>query len=126
MCFVPLAFAQFIDFFTAFLHVIGGIFIPLWTIVVLDYFVVRKMRVSDEDLFAGENADGTTQSRLGDWNAAGLSSMVLGLVTFYALTYAFKDIAAVTTAGFPAIAVTGVSYLFLTLVAGMGRRARYA
>ena len=64
--------------------------------------------------------------QFGDWNAAGLSSMVIGLITFYALTYAFKDIAAVTTAGFPAIAVTGASYLFLTLVAGMGRHARYA
>jgi hypothetical protein len=50
--------------------------------------------------------------------------MMIGLLTFYALTYFMKDVAAVTTAGFPAIAVTGASYLFLTLVAGLGHETR--
>jgi nucleobase:cation symporter-1, NCS1 family len=69
MCFLPLAFDQFIHYFEFFLGMVGGIFIPLWTIVVLDYFVVRRTRVTDADLFAGETSDGRTLSRLGDWNA---------------------------------------------------------
>jgi purine-cytosine permease-like protein len=124
MCFLPLAFDQFIHYFEFFLGMVGGIFIPLWTIVVLDYFVVRRLRVTDEDLFAGENADGTTRSRLGDWNQAGWCSMALGLGTFYLLNYWLTDIGAVTTASFPAIFVSGASYLLLSMVAGYGRKAR--
>jgi purine-cytosine permease-like protein len=125
MCFLPLLFDEFIHFFEFFLGVIGGIFIPLWTLVVLDYFVVRKIRVSDQDLFADENSDGTTKSRLGDWNMAGWSSMILGLATFYLLNYGLKDIGAVTTASLPAIIVTAASYLILSL-AGYGRQSRLA
>ena len=126
MCFLPLAFDQFIHYFEFFLGMVGGIFIPLWTLVVLDYFVVRKSLVTDEDLFAPENRDGTTMSRLGDWNMAGWCSMILGLGTFYLLNYFFRDIGAVTTASLPAIVVTGVSYLFLTMGLGFGRTTRLA
>jgi NCS1 nucleoside transporter family len=126
MCFLPLMFDQFIHFFEFFLSMVGGIFIPLWTLVVLDYFVVRKMRVTDEDLFAGENRDGTTKSRLGDWNVAGWCAMALGLGTFYLLHYGMTDLAGAITASFPAIAVTAVAYLLLTLALGYGRRARLA
>lgn len=126
MCFLPLLFGRFIDFFTFFLTLVGGIFVPLWTIVVLDYFVVRRMRVKDEDLFAETKRDGTTLSRLGDWNAAGWWAMACGLATFYLLHYGLTDIAAVTTASFPAIAVTGTVYLVLTLVIGYGRKTRMA
>ena len=75
MCFLPLTFAKFIDYFEFFLGVVGGIFIPLWTLVVTDYFIVRRRQVTDADLFAGENSDGSTKSRLGDWNAAGWWAM---------------------------------------------------
>jgi purine-cytosine permease-like protein len=126
MCFLPLAFDQFIHYFEFFLGIVGGIFIPLWTVVVLDYFVVRRRRVTDEDLFAGENPDGSTRSRLGDWNAAGWWAMGLGLGTFYMLTYGLAEIAAVTTASFPTILVSGASYLLLTMLAGYGREGRLA
>jgi NCS1 nucleoside transporter family len=124
MCFVPLTFGEFIHFFEFFLGMVGGIFIPLWTLVVLDYFVVRRRRVNDADLFADENSDGTTKSRLGDWNMAGWCSMVLGLGTFYLLNYWLKDIGAVTTASLPAIVVTAVTYLLLTMAVGYGRESR--
>jgi purine-cytosine permease-like protein len=126
MCFLPLMFGEFIHYFEFFLGAVGGIFIPLWTLVVLDYFVVRKTRVTDGDLFTGENADGTTKSRLGDWNAAGWCSMILGLGTFYLLNYWLKDIGAITTASLPAIVVTGTSYLLLTLMVGYGKKSHLA
>jgi nucleobase:cation symporter-1, NCS1 family len=87
---------------------------------------VRKLRVTDDDLFAGERSDGTTLSRLGDWNAAGWWAMGLGLGTFWLLHYWLTDIAAVTTASFPAIFVSGASYLLLTLAAGYGEKSRLA
>ena len=126
MCFLPLAFDQFIHYFEFFLGMVGGIFIPLWTIVVLDYFVVRRTRVTDADLFAGETSDGRTLSRLGDWNAAGWWAMALGLATFYLLHYGLTDLAAAITASFPAIFVSGAAYLILTLAAGYGRQSRLA
>lgn len=121
MCFLPLAFDHFIHYFEFFLGIVGGIFIPLWTLVVLDYFVVRRGRVRDEDLFAGEDSNGRTRSALGDWNLGGWFAMIAGLVVFYLLTYAFKEIAAVTTASLPAAVVTAVTYLLLAAGKGVWR-----
>ena len=126
MCFLPLTFGKFIDYFEFFLGVVGGIFIPLWTLVVIDYFVVRRRQVTDADLFADENSDGSTRSRLGDWNAAGWWAMALGLGTFYLLNYGLTDVGAVTTAAVPAIVVTAVSYLLISQVVGVGRVSRTA
>jgi cytosine/uracil/thiamine/allantoin permease len=121
MCFLPLAFDKFIEYFEFFLGIVGGIFVPLWTLVVIDYFVVRRRQVRDEDLFAGEGPDGSTRSRLGDWNLPGWISMAMGLGVFYLLHYGLKDAAAVWTASFPAIGVTALSYLVLTLGFKLGR-----
>ena len=52
--------------------------------------------------------------------------MGLGLGTFWLLHYWLTDIAAVTTASFPAIFVSGTTYLILTLAAGYGRQSRLA
>lgn len=119
MCFLPLAFNHFIEYFEFFLGIVGGIFIPLWTLVVVDYFLVKRGRVRDEDLFAGEDAQGRTKSSLGDWNTNGWIAMVLGLVVFYTLNYGLKEIAAVTTASLPAAAATAICYLLLVAVNGV-------
>jgi hypothetical protein len=52
--------------------------------------------------------------------------MAFGLGTFWLLHYWLTDLAAVITASFPAIFVSGSSYLLLTLGAGFGRRSRTA
>lgn len=121
MCFLPLAFDKFIEYFEFFLGVVGGVFIPLWTLVVVDYFIVRRCQVRDEDLYAGNFPDGSTKSRLGDWNASGWVAMALGLGMFYLLHYSLTDAAAIWTASFPAIGVTAASYLVMTLGFNMGR-----
>ncbi|MDO4904380.1 MAG: cytosine permease [Lautropia sp.] len=121
MCFLPLAFEHFVHYFEFFLGMIGGIFIPMWTLVVLDYFVVRKKRVEDADLFPGEF--GKTESRFGNWNRAGWISMGLGLGTFYLLNYGIKSVSAITTASFPAIVVTAIAYLVLTRHGAQGDEA---
>lgn len=126
MCFIPLLFSAFINYFEFFLGMLGGIFLPMWTLVVLDYFVVRRLRVRDEDLFAEDNSDGTTTSRFGDWNVAGWVSFVVGLGVFYLLHYGLTDIAGVITASLPAIGVTAACYLVLTLGVGVGCHTRLA
>ena len=52
--------------------------------------------------------------------------MALGLGTFWLLHYWLTDLAAVITASFPAILVSGAAYLLLTLAAGYGRTRRVA
>ncbi|MDO5102526.1 MAG: cytosine permease [Lautropia sp.] len=110
MCFLPLAFEHFVEYFEFFLGIIGGIFIPMWTLVVLDYFLLRKRQVADADLFPDEFKH---PSRFGDWNRAGWTAMILGLGVYYTLNYGLKSIAAYTTAALPAIIVTIIVYLVL-------------
>lgn len=126
MCFLPLTFAAFIGYFEFFLGILGGLFIPLWTVVFTDYFIVRKCRINTEDLFPESNNDGSTKSHLGDWNTAGWISYLVGLAVFYLLHYGLTDIAHVTTASIPAIAVTFVSYLVLTVGIGLEKKTRLA
>ncbi|MCM2330303.1 NCS1 nucleoside transporter family [Geopseudomonas sagittaria] len=110
LCFVPMAFDSFLHYFETFLGVIGGLFIPLWTIILMDYFGVRGKRLSDADLFA--EAGGAYYGSTG-WNAAGITSLVLGFAVYFVLAHVFKDVAAQTTASIPAILVSGLAYALL-------------
>lgn len=123
-CFLPLFAESFIDYFQSFLGLIGGIFIPLWTLVVVDYFIVRRGQVTDDDLFMEGYSDDSSKSIFEDWHLAGWLSTAFGLGIFYLLHYVMTPLAAITTAALPAIAVTAISYLTLTLVMGVGRNTR--
>jgi len=113
LCFVPLAFSSFLSYFETFLNIVGGVFIPLWTVVLVDYYIVRRRQVSDADLFAGERAGGGTDSAFGLWNPVGLVSMAVGLAVYFILSYGLTELAAVTTASIPAIVISGGTYLVL-------------
>ncbi|MCY1533421.1 putative hydroxymethylpyrimidine transporter CytX [compost metagenome] len=110
LCFVPMAFDSFLHYFESFLGVIGGIFIPLWTIILVDYFCVRGKRLSDRDLFS--EAGGAYYGSNG-WNRAGIASLVVGFAVYFVLAHVFKDVAEQITASFPAILVSGVVYWVL-------------
>lgn len=110
LCFLPLAFSSFVDYFESFLNLVGGVFVPLWTIVLVDYFVVRRMQVSDRDLFADESPDGTTASAFGAWNRSGFISLAAGLVVYFTLSYGLPQVAEQLTASLPAILVSGIVY----------------
>ncbi|MNP59258.1 putative allantoin permease [compost metagenome] len=110
LCFVPMGFDSFLHYFESFLGVIGGLFIPLWTILLVDYFCIRGKRLSDRDLFA--EAGGAYYGSSG-WNSAGIASLVLGFAVYFVLAHVFKDVAAQITASFPAILVSGLTYWLL-------------
>ncbi|MNE21937.1 cytosine permease [compost metagenome] len=107
LCFVPMAFDSFLHYFESFLGVIGGLFIPMWTIILVDFFCIRGKRLSDRDLFA--DAGGAYYGNSG-WNPVGVFSLVLGFAVYFVLAHVFSDVAAVTTASFPAILVSGLCY----------------
>lgn len=110
LCFVPMAFDSFLHYFESFLGVIGGLFIPLWTIILVDYFCIRGKRLSDADLFA--ESGGAYYGSTG-WNPAGIAALVLGFAVYFLLAHVFKDVAALVTASFPAILVSGLAYWLL-------------
>lgn len=110
LCFVPMGFDSFLHYFETFLGVIGGLFIPLWTIILVDYFCIRGARISDRDLFA-ESA-GAYYGANG-WNPAGIAALVLGFLVYFVLAHVFKDVAEQITASFPAILVSGLAYWLL-------------
>lgn len=110
LCFVPMAFDSFLDYFEAFLGVIGGLFIPLWTIILVDYFCVRGKQLSDRDLFA--EASGAYYGASG-WNPSGIAALVLGFAVYFILAHVFTDLAEQITASFPSILVSGLAYWLL-------------
>jgi len=110
LCFVPMGFDSFLHYFESFLGVIGGLFIPLWTIILVDFYLVRRGTLSDADLFA--EAGGAYYGSTG-WNPAGIASLVLGCAVYFVLAHVLKDVAAQVTASFPAILVSGLTYWLL-------------
>src|SRR5699024_338864 len=96
MCFIPLVFSDFVDYIQTFLRFKGCLCMLLWTLIITDYFIVLRLRVKEEELCAGTDSDGSTKSRLGDWNAAGWKSGCIALGMFYLMLYVMTNIAAVT------------------------------
>lgn len=113
ICFAPLLFSSFTSYFETFLTVIGGLFMPLWTVVVIDYFFLRRMQVRERDLFPSQQYGGDRGSAFGLWNYRGFVGIAAGLVAYYGLTYGAPAIAHITTASLPSIVVSGLTYLAL-------------
>ena len=110
--FIPLLFGHFIDYFTRFLTTIGGLFIPLWSLVLADYLVVRKGRIDASALF-DRRPDSPYWSRDG-FNRAGLFSLGAGSAFYYAWPDLLPNAAATIGVSLPTMVVTGALYLVLT------------
>ncbi len=98
LCFVPLIYGSFLDYFMSFLSWVGGFFVPLWTLVLLDWALRR----------------GAGYGRVGAFNLAGLTSVALGLLAFFIVDIGMPTLETQITASLPAIAVTALSYFVLT------------
>jgi NCS1 family nucleobase:cation symporter-1 len=110
LCFTPLLFPSFLDFFIAFLTASGGLFAPFWTLVLIDYFLIRRGRLDDE-IF--NTAAGTAHWHKNGFNMAGIISLILGAAVFYSLSYGAKGVAEAISATIPSIIVTSVAYIVL-------------
>ena len=107
LCFVPLIYGSFLAYFEMFLNVVGGIFIPLWTVILVDYFVVRKGRLVEDDLFSEHGGE---YHYANGWGTNGLLSMAFGLVVFFTLSYGLPAVAQYTTASLPTLVASGMMY----------------
>ncbi len=104
LCFIPLGFGSFIDYFEAFLSIAGAIFIPLWTVVLVDYFIIRKCNPAEKLYFATRGAG------ISDWNIAGIISVALGFLTYYLSYNVYPQICESVSALLPTMVVSGVIY----------------
>ncbi len=109
--FVPLFFQTFLGYFTTFLTTIGGVFIPLWSLVLVDYLFCRKGVLDPEGLFGF--SPGTAYWFRGGFNPSGLLSLCAGTGFYYGLGHFFPAWSAWTGIAIPTILWTGAVYLFL-------------
>lgn len=110
--FIPLLFASFIQYFIAFLSTIGGIFIPLWSLVLADYLFNRKRNLDAQSLF-----DPSFHSRYwgrAGFNPAGFFALGLGIAFYYTVPHLFPQAVRMTGIALPTILWTGGTYI-LTL-----------
>ncbi len=120
-CFAPLLFAQFVDFVTNLITVLGGLVVPLWALVLTDYFIIRRMKASEEDLFA--DSGGVRYRYTGGFNLYGLAAWFAGGILYWGIVYFMPEgVQNAFPASIPAFFLTAVLYWILGTV---GRNSGY-
>lgn len=109
LCFIPLIYGSFYLFFTDFLNLTAGLFVPFWTIVLIDYFSVRKGKL-DDDLF--ESRGGKYWYDNG-FNKYGITSLIIGIVIYYSIFFFMPSVQDMFSASIPTAIVVAIIYHFL-------------
>ncbi len=110
--FIPFLFNSFIDYFTGFLTTIGGLFVPLWSLVLTDFLIRRKGNLMAAPLF--ESHPGSLYWGTGGVNPAGVISLLSGIALYYAMPGALPKVVETTGISLPVILATGLLYLLLS------------
>lgn len=104
----PLLSNQFVGFYIFFLDFLGAIVIPLWTLTLVDYFLVRRRKYTD-DLFKTEK--GIYWYKRG-WNWPAIFVLLSGTVVYWAIAYVFPTVRQSITAAVPTIIYVSIIYYF--------------
>lgn len=103
--FLPLLFNSFLDFFYAFMDLLGLVFPPLAAIMIVDYYLIRKKKYIQEEI---SNKEGPY------WYKNGINIYaILGWIVGVAAYLIFKSVGVVTSsigAVFPAMLAAGIAY----------------
>ena len=103
---LPLFAGELLGSYIFFLDFLGAIVIPLWTIVLVDYFFVRRGRYSD-DLFRTEGGEYWYRGGV-HWPA--IVCLALGTLTYWVVAFGFPQLRVQITATIPTMLVAGVAY----------------
>ncbi len=103
---LPLFAADLLGSYVFFLDFVGALVVPLWTIVLVDHFVVRRGRYSD-DLF---RTAGGAYWYGGGVHWPGIASLALGTALYWVIAFAFPELRSAIGATIPTIAVVAVVY----------------
>lgn len=109
---VPLVAAGFQATYIFWLDVLGAIVVPLWVIVLVDFFWVRRGRY-EPDLFRTEG--GAYWYRRG-WNPRAIGCLVGGTALYWLLAYGFPDIREIVPVALPV--GLGVALAYGALIRG--------
>lgn len=104
---IPLAFSSFIGFFIFILDFMGAIVIPLWTLTVVDYFLVKKGKYTD-DIYKTE---GGAYWYSKGWNWPAIITLLSGTVLYWVIGYALPAVRHAVTAAIPTMMFVTISYL---------------
>jgi NCS1 nucleoside transporter family len=107
---LPLFASNLLSFFIFFLDFVGGLVVPLWTIMLLDFFFVKKQKYTD-DMF---KAKGGIYWFEHGWNWKAIATLLSGTAVYWIIGYILPySIRSTITATIPTmIFITGL-YLFL-------------
>ena len=103
---LPLVAADLLGSYIFFLDFVGALVVPLWTIVLVDHFVVRRRTYSD-DLF---RTVGGAYWYAGGFHWPGVASLGLGTALYWIIAFAFPDVRSAISATIPTIAVVAIVY----------------
>lgn len=107
----PLLSQGFIGFYIFFLDFIGAVVVPLWTITLVDYFIVKKRNYSD-DLF--QKSSGKYWYQKG-WNMAGIWALLSGTLGYWIFGFALPNFREKFTAAIPTMILVTIVYLLLAM-----------
>ena len=93
-------------FYIFWLDFLGAIVIPLWTIALVDYFLLKGQRYSD-DLF---QVSGGAYWYENGWNRPAILSLLLGTVVYWIVAFGLPHLRELVTAALPTLLVTGLTY----------------
>lgn len=103
---IPLLSSDFVGFYILFLDIVGAVVIPLWTITLVDYFLLKKRNYTD-DLFKKEK--GAYWYKNG-WNYKAVVTLISGTVIYWIFGYVFPVVRQTVTAALPTIVYVATVY----------------
>lgn len=106
---LPLLSSNLLNFFIFFLDFMGALVIPLWTIMLVDYFIVKKGKYTD-DLY---EKDGGKYWFTKGWNIKAVVTLLLGTVVYWIFGYVFIDLRNVLPATIPTVLFVAVMHVML-------------
>lgn len=104
---IPLLSRDFVGFFIFVLDFMGAIVIPLWTITVVDYFFVRRRKISD-DIY---KKNGGAYWYGNGWHWPGIIVLLSGTVLYWVIAYGFVTLRQNITAAIPTMLFVTAMYL---------------
>lgn len=105
----PLISKDFVGFYMFFLDFMGAIVVPLWTLTVVDYFIIHKRKYTDDMFLVGKGAYWYKKG----WNWSAIFTVLSGTLVYWIVAYALPSLRQQITATIPTAIYVIAVYLFL-------------
>lgn len=104
----PLLSKDFVGFYMFFLDFLGAIVVPLWTITLVDYFIVKKRKYSDDLFLLKKGAYWYSNGY--HWPA--IIILLLGTGVYWVFAYWLVYLRGIISATLPTVLFVTITYLF--------------